>query len=352
MVPDITDRIETSNIRFQTSDDVFPLLKKACQKNPDLAHFHELGQSEEGRVIAGVVLGKGANRISLLAGAHSDEPTGPETLRAFILQSLARKDEFADLFSNFKFVVIPHVNPDGEAKNQPWIKKWPDIEAYLQHAYRELPGRDVEFGYPEMRPENRLVANFLKRYAPFRLHMSLHSMSFAEGGLLLIEKHWIARTPRLRSKFATRVLDAGLRLHDHDRQGEKGFRYIGPGFTTTPEGQAMRIFFKSKGDEQTAASFHDGSMEFVRSLGGDPLCLVTEIPLFCIDRQESGKQQGVPQAFLKFKASLPDLRARAMRGEAVSESIKAFQIKPVNLALQIRLQLAALQAGLDCVAGD
>ena len=67
-----------------------------------------------------------------------------------------------------------------------------------------------------------------------------------------------------------------------DRNGEKGFQYIGPGFTTTPEGQAMRAYFKSIGDEQTVSLFRDSSMEFVRKLGGDPLCLVTEIPLFYV----------------------------------------------------------------------
>ena len=76
------------------------------------------------------------------------------------------------MFSKFCFVIVPHVNPDGEAKNQTWIRDWPNIKYYLKHAFRELPGRDIEFGYPEMRIENKLVSDFIKKYAPVSMHMS------------------------------------------------------------------------------------------------------------------------------------------------------------------------------------
>ena len=94
------------------------------------------------------------------------------------------------------------MNPDGEAKNQLWIKQWPSVEAYLQHAFRELPGRDLEFGFPNMRHENACVSDFLKKHAPFALHLSLHGMAFSEGAMLLIERHWIQRTQKLRTQFS------------------------------------------------------------------------------------------------------------------------------------------------------
>ena len=169
-------------------------IRAACAAHPDVASFEPLGESEEGRLLFGVVLGTGPRVVSLIAGAHADEPVGPETLRTFILESLRRRSAFADLFEAFRFVVVPHINPDGEARNRPWIEAWPDLAAFLQHVDRELPGRDLEFGFPAMRAENQLVAGFLRRYAPFSLHMSLHGMAFSEGAMLLIERHWAGRT--------------------------------------------------------------------------------------------------------------------------------------------------------------
>ena len=154
------------SVKFRTCAEVQSLLEKICQQNPDVSSHLKLGQSEEGRDIDGFVLGNGSKVVTLIAGAHSDEPVGPEMLRTFIYQTLKEKQQFSQLFSEYKFVIIPHVNPDGEAKNQAWIKKWPDPLAYLQCVFRELPGRDLEFGFPEMRRENRLVANFFKKNAP------------------------------------------------------------------------------------------------------------------------------------------------------------------------------------------
>ena len=88
--------------------------------------------------------------------------------------------------------------------------------------------------------------------------------------MLLIGRPWAFRTAPLQRAFAEAAREAGLRLHDHNRKGEKGFFYLAPGFTTTPEGEAMRTFFRAQGNEATAAHFHDSSMEFVQRLGGGP----------------------------------------------------------------------------------
>lgn len=341
--------INELELEFRTCKEVRPLLKQACESTPELASFHHLGASEGGRQIDGVVLGQGAKTVSLIGGAHSDEPVGPETLRSFIFQTLANKEQLTQLFSEFRFVIIPQINPDGEARNYPWIQEWPSINAYLRHVYREPPGRDLEFGFPYLRKENMLVADFLKDHAPFRMHMSLHGMGFSDGGLLLIEKHWIKKTQKLRENYSEALRKSGLRLHDHDRKGEKGFQYIGPGFSTTPQGQAMREYFKSIGDEQTAALFHDSSMEFVRKLGGDPLCLVTEIPLFYIGKKIVNPDPGIPTAYLEFKEKLPELKATVAQGESIAGTLNEFNLKPLELKLQMELQLKALELGLETI---
>jgi len=332
---------------FRTHEAVRAALEAACRSSDGLATFHEIGRSEEGRPLDAVVLGKGTRTVLLLAGAHADEPVGPETLRHLVLEGLRRPESLRPLLERVRFVILPHINPDGEVRNRNWTERWPSLEAYLTGVVRELPGRDLEFGYPDLRAENRAIAAFLQAYAPFDLYVNLHSMGFAEGALLLIERHWSFRTEALQQAFADAARAVGLELHDHNRKGEKGFFYLGPGFMTTPEGEAMRTFFLAKGDPDTAAHFRMSSMEFVRSLGGDPLCLVTELPLFVVRHRPS--PPGVPVAYLEFREQLPELRLRAEKGAPLDEARRLFGLRALPLAIAMRLQLQTIGFALEAI---
>lgn len=329
---------------LSTCEQVRGRLRSACQKNGDIAEFHHLGVSEEGRPIDAVVLGTGKTAVSLLAGAHSDEPVGAETLRWLILSCLAHRQSLLPFLQRCRLVVIPHINPDGEARNQRWMRCWPDAAAYLQHVFREPPGRDLEFGFPDMRVENRLVSRFLARYAPFTLHVSLHGMAFSEGAMLLVERHWVEHTAGLRRRFAQLAARYGLPLHDHDRQGEKGFLYIAPGFSTTPEGERMQAYFREKGDEDTASRFHLSSMEYLRRLGGNPLCLVTELPLFLVERKTTPRRPGMPLDYLRFRNRIPQLQEKLARGKSIAVDLRQAGVQPLPLrrAMQIQAQVIAL----------
>ncbi len=301
-------------------------------------------------MLYGVALGTGSTTVSLIAGNHADEPVGPETLRSFVLNGLAHRNEMESWFRRVQFVVVPHTNPDGEARNRGWIEQWPDPEAYLQHAVREDPGRDLEYGFPEMRPENEHVSAFLREHGPYDLHASLHGMSAGEGALLLINRPWTFRTQQLRDDFVEAAAAKGLPMHDHNRKGEKGFFWIEPGFQTTPRGDAMRTFFRARDEAAMARRFHDSSMEFVASLGGDPLSLVTEIPLFLV-RGESPTPHR-PDRYLELRERLPEIRARLERGEEVDELLAPFDLRPVPLDVAMHLQVRALELGLRAVAPE
>lgn len=363
--------LDLSDVRFCTNGCAIAKLEAACAANPDLASFAVIGRSEQGRPIAGVTLGSGPRTITLVAGAHADEPVGPTTLRTLVLETLASRDwlaeegGFADLFTRYTFRIVPHANPDAEAVNQPWIDAWPDVGAFLAHRLREKPDRDVEFGYPVLRPENRAVSRFLFDYTPIALHASLHGMAFSEGALLLIERHWAAAFPgslrRLQKDFLAAASEiAGLAPHDQNRSGDKGFRYLGPGFWTTPEGTAMRDFFLRQGDTETAAQFFLSSMELARVAGYDagrqawPLCLVTELPLWRIEADPTSPP-GESRQFHAFRERLPELTAKAQRGDLTADEITAmrdaFGLHPLDLRAAVRLQLAVLGLGLRAVEG-
>ena len=185
-----------------------------------------IGVSERGHPLLGAVIGTGSRHATLIGGAHADEPVGPETLRLLVAAATRPEPALEAVLRRWRLWVVPHVNPDGEQANRAWIERWPSVDAFLGHVLREPPGRDVEFGFPAMRPENSAVTSFLARAAPVRLHASLHGMAFAAGAALLIERSWVTRTIRLRRAFSAAAAACGIGLHDEDRRGDKGFHYL------------------------------------------------------------------------------------------------------------------------------
>jgi hypothetical protein len=198
-----------------------------------------------------------------------------------------------------------------------------------------------------MRPENGHVAAFLREHGPFAMHASLHGMSAGEGAMLLINRPWTFRTQRLRDRIVQAAAAHGLRMHDHNRKGEKGFFWIEPGFQTTPRGDAMRTYFRAQDDPATARKFHDSSMEFVMGLGGDPLALVTELPLFLVENEDP--TPGRPDNYLALRERLPEIKAKLEAGDDVDDLLAPFGLHPVPLETAMRLQLRAIELGLDTV---
>ena len=186
-----------------------------------------IGSSREDRPILGWRLGGGETAISLIGGCHADEPVGPDLLRR-LCAWLGRQPPGNPLLTRYRWSVVPHVNPDGEDRNRAWSRvtvpvadhrgaddRGFDLATYLFEVVRELPGDDVEFGFPRdakdsgARVENRAVARFLAAGAPYALHASLHGMGFAPGVWFLLEEAWEERTRGLRRLLAERAGQMG-----------------------------------------------------------------------------------------------------------------------------------------------
>jgi hypothetical protein len=296
-----------------------------------------LGPSRGGREIDAYRLGRGPLHVSLIAGCHADEPVGPAMLRRLVA-FLAERPADDPLLAEATWWIVPHVNPDGEIRNAEWnVATVPaidhlgredrayDLPTYVHNVVRERPGDDMEFGFPRdpedggARPENLAIASFLAEGAPFHLHASFHGMGFATGPWFLIEEAWIDRTAGLREALRRRVREMGYQVFDVDRGGEKGFHRIEEGFTTRPDSRSMVRWFEDRNDPATAAKFRPSSMEYVRSLGGDPFTLVSEMPLFLrpLEPGETGRPDD-PRflAFLERAASgSPEVRGMPIRDQ-------------------------------------
>lgn len=331
-----------------------------------------LGQSREGRPIRGYVLGSGRIHLSLLGGCHADEPVGPAMLR-ILIGYLALQPADSRLLRRATWYVVPHVNPDGAHRNTAWtdhpievydshgqIDAAYDPLRYVQAVVRELPGDDIEFGFPRdsedagARPENSCVAAFLSAGAPFHLHASLHGMGFAPGPWFLLEPSWIDRTTSMRQRLRDLVGAMGLPLFDVDRRGEKGFRRIDEGFSTRPDSAAMRRHFLDRNDAATAARFRPSSMEFVRGLGGDPLTIVSEMPLFLLP---SARDSTRKVSFLPGSEGRMQLHSwlhgeiRREGPDGARRSLTAAGVQPLAIRDQMRLQIGLLNEAITTVVG-
>lgn len=329
---------------------------------PDPWAGRPIGGSRRGIEIVGHTFGRGDRHVSLIGGCHADEPVGPAMLRRLAV-FLASRPANDPLLTRFTWYIVPHVNPDGEVRNAQWSSETVsatdhlgredrayDLATYLRHVVRELPGDDMEFGFPRdrkdegARPENRAVADFLSKGAPFHLHGSFHGMGFASGPWFLVDEAWIDRTAGLRDALRHRVREMGYQPFDVDRGGEKGFRRIDEGFTTRPDSRYMVAYFEERGEAETAAKFRPSSMEYVRSLGGDPLTIVSEMPLFLrpLEEGESGRPDDPRfRAFLGRVAGKP---VEEVRAEAARNGVRGMPIRD-----QMRLQLAFLNQALGVV---
>ncbi len=310
-----------------------------------------IGQSREMRPLIGARFGHGPISISLLAGCHADEPVGPRLLRTFI-NFLEHLKEDHHLLSDYSWWIVPHANPDGEVKNRSWHgddDETYDCQRYLVHVIRELPGDDIEFGFPrnqndnQARPENRAIFDWWQTAdSPFALHVSLHGLAVGAGPWFLVEKEWWPRCAGLRQRCIAKVKEMGYALHDVDRQGEKGFFRLAEGFCSRPDSNAMRAHFIALGDPETASRFRPSSMETMRSFGGDPLTLVSEMPLFIVPRGSYDLSQ-----HQDWKERIHQWRNHPT--DKIPQWAQSMPLQPMPIRDQMILQWTLIAAGIEAV---
>ena len=317
-----------------------------------------IGYTRQRRPLRAYRFGDGKLLVSLIAGCHADEPVGPRLLN-HLIGYLAQLADHSPLLEDYQWWIVPHANPDGEEKNRKWYTgqdETMDLVRYLTHFKRELPGEDMEFGFPrdeddiEARPETRGIVRWWKTAdRPFRLHVSLHGIAFAAGPWFLIEPAWTSHCRQLKAMCRRAVGEMGYRLHDVDRQGEKGFRRLEEGFCTRPDSQAMAQYFLDLEDESTAGKFRPSSMEVIRALGGDPLTLVTEMPLFILPKV--GETLGPPDLeALRWKKRIERWKVAISQGQEVDESIgreaAEHGLRAMPIRDQMELQWILIAAGV------
>jgi len=306
--------------------------------------IESIGISRKGQPLFGMSFGTGPRKASIIAGCHADEPVGVMTAQALpaILQQ-----HCPHLLKAYTFFVVPQMNPDGARANHAWFNTPPDFASYIQNVVREEPGDDIEFGFGQdggARPEALAAMSFLSQYAPFSAHFSLHGMPYAEGAWFLLCREWAERSTPMMRHLIGFCRQRTIPLHDMDRHGEKGFTRIRPGFSTSPTSIAMRTYFQDMEQDDIASRFRPSSMEFIQSISEDPLCMVSEPPLFLATRTESTPSDPV---YLRIKKSIADTAHLEDRSMALNDVGHRFGIEALPLQKQMELQAAMIIAALN-----
>ncbi|MBN1543467.1 peptidase [candidate division KSB1 bacterium] len=316
----------------------------------------EIGHTRSGLPISAFRFGSGSFRISLVAGCHADEPVGPMFLEKLVV-FLSALPEDHPFLCDFDWSIVPHINLDGRLENAAWTRdadKTFDPIKYLRFRKREEPGDDVEFGFPALdddpvRPENlALYRWWRKQRTPFDLHVSLHGMGFGAGPWFLLSPQWSQKCPLLIRLCLKAVFDLHYELHDVERLGEKGFFRIGRGFCTHPVSEAMKRHFIRQNRFEIAEKFYPSSMECIRSFGGDPLTLVSEIPLFITPGV--GVVLGPPDPKAEMWLQKIDAWGKKVRESdhrEIYREMKALRLQPMPIRHQMQLQWRLITAGIE-----
>jgi hypothetical protein len=147
-------------------------------------------------------------------------------------------------------------------------------------------------------------------------------------------------------------------LHDVERDGEKGFCRIARGFCTRPDSASMRQYFLERGDAETAGLFRPSSMEAIRSFGGDPLTVVSEMPLFIAPGVggDLGPPDPVADEWRKrlegWRGELiaidrADADASRMTCSSVGRAAKTAGLRAMAILDQLQLQWTLVAAGIE-----
>lgn len=315
-----------------------------------------IGYSRKGKPIQAFRLGNGPLPISLVSGLHADEPVGPRYLRR-LTSFLKTLPESHLLLRQYQWWIIPHANPDGEWLNRAWTDRANgsyQLASYLSHVVSDSPLDDMEFGFPiddsdkQARPENKAILRWWETSnIPFRLHLSIHGMTFGQGPWFMIDPAWISRSRPLIDVCTAMTVALGYQLQDGDYLNEKGVIRICQGFSTRPDSWALKSYYDNRDKPEIAASLRPSSMEVMRKLSGDCLTLMTEIPLFIIPAHThtgNGQYFSRQNWYEQF-----DIWRRDGNQKRIETQADNMQVKPMPVEDQMMLIFEFMRAGIKLV---
>ena len=118
-----------------------------------------------------------------------------------------------------------------------------------------------------------------------------------------------------------------------------------------PDSKYMRQHFLDQNDPKSAALFRPSSMETIRALGGDPLTLVSEMPLFITPGvgEELGPPDPVAEEWKKKLFLWRSQLERDRPAERIRACARSGCLSAMPIADQMRLQWTMIASGIIAV---
>jgi hypothetical protein len=170
----------------------------------------------------------------------------------------------------------------------------------------------------------------------------------------LLEKSWDqkGKLDGFKKKCLDKVVKMGYVPHDVERHGEKGFWRLGKGFCTRPDSKEMKNFFLNQKNPVMAEKFRLSSMESIRSISGDVLTLVSEMPLFILPGV--GKDLGPPDplySLWKTRIAQWELELSLDVGsDKIRQQAQAWGLKTMPIEDQLYFQALMLEESLKAIS--
>jgi len=153
---------------------------------------YDVGESNEGRPIRSIVIGKGDDTILIIASIHGNETAG-----TFLVQYLADYlPRHPDLLEGRKVMILPMANPDGEKRNSRYNARGVDLNRNFSAPNRRNSRRNGRSALSE--PESRAIVRAIKQCNPNRIvtiHQPLSCIDY-DGPARKLARH-VAKHCRL-----------------------------------------------------------------------------------------------------------------------------------------------------------
>ncbi|MDO0910774.1 M14 family zinc carboxypeptidase [Streptomyces sp. DT2A-34] len=314
-------------LRYPTLTELVLSARALAAHRPDLCVLRQVGASRAGRPLHLLSIGHARHAVLVVAGAHSNEPTGSSTLLAVAERVLHERELRADISWHFLLCA----DPDGASLHvTPAPRSLFDYHrGFFRPAAPEQPEWAPAALPPDrLPPETRALTRVIDELRPY-LQVTLHGTDL--GG------SWVQLTkdvPGLAEPFAK----SAAQLHIPVETGASdaaGWPAAGPGVHVMPAPGAGAAYPSMPDDARSSTWYH------VHRYGG--LTAVVEVPMWASDLVDD-------------PAPHPD-PARAMRRLAVRLRRDALEVERVLAETLPRLDgvdgplLRAAKWSLELVPG-
>ncbi|MCI6378450.1 MAG: hypothetical protein MR842_11970 [Clostridiales bacterium] len=180
---------------FLTVDEMDAHTLALPERYPGVCSVFKAGESQKGRPIYVLKIGRGSRNAFIMGCPHPNEPIGAMMLE--FLTDLLCRDEALRQELDFTWYIVKTADPDGVKLNEGWFGGPFTLYNYARHFYRPASNQQVEWTFPldyktlhfhTPLPETAALMQVIRDIKPSFLY-SLHNSAFGGAYWYISEKH-------------------------------------------------------------------------------------------------------------------------------------------------------------------